>query len=108
MFFGSAGSAVCSLVAPIFLTVKHKFPVAEQTFSFYLSKACSPDSLFSFQPVTPAEIELEILSIPNNKSFDLYSCSTTLLKYASSSIKETSEILNLSVQLGLYPLKLKI
>ena len=42
-------------------------------FKHLLSKAFSSDSSPSFQPVTPAEIELEILSIPNNKSSGLYS-----------------------------------
>ena len=86
----------------------NKQPVANQHFSEFLNKTKSPESSFLCQPVSAAEIEFEILSIPNNKSHGLYSCPTKLLKYASSSIKDIlAEMFNLSVQIGSYPTKLK-
>ena len=39
---------------------------------------------FFCAPVTPYEVQLEILSIPNNKAHGLYSCPTRILKSASS------------------------
>ena len=51
----------------------------------------------------------EILFIPNDKSYGLYSSHTKLLKLSSSTIAPVlSELLNISIKLGSYPSKLKI
>ena len=69
----------------------------------------SPDYSFAFNLVAPAEVELEILRIPNNKSRGLYSCPTQLLKYSSNVISSTiAEIINLSISTGMYPTKPKM
>ena len=57
----------------------------------------------------PNEIKLEILSMPNNKSHGFYSCPTHILKCASDIIKDIlADIFNKSVELGIYPSKLKM
>ena len=78
-------------------------------FQDFLRKTKSPDSSFFFQPITPTEIQLEILSIPNNKSHGLYSCATQILKCASDVLSNVlADILNSSIALGAYPSKLKM
>ena len=65
--------------------------------------------IFSILTVTSDEVKFQILSIPNNKSYGLYSSPIKLLKCASSIIAPIlSEILNISVTLGKYPSKLKL
>ena len=74
----------------------------------YVSKSKSPSSSFFFQPVTP-RVKLEISSISNNKSYGLYSSPTKLLKLSKDIIAPiNSEIFNTSVNLGIYPSKLKM
>ena len=55
-------------------------------------------------------MKFQILSIPNNKSYGLYSSPIKLLKCASSNIIAPIllEMLNISVTLGKYPSKLKL
>ena len=87
-----------------------KLPLADRPFSEYLSKSSSPELSFFFKPVTPSEIQFQILFIPNSKSHGLYFCPTQLLKYQYSSeviSPVLSDILNTSVSLGAYPQKLK-
>ena len=63
---------------------------------------------FVFKPVTPIEIEAEILSIPLNKVYGLYSCPTRILKCASKIISSPScKLINNSIETGAYPSKLK-
>ena len=52
----------------------NQLPSTSKCFTDFLAKCKSPVSSFCFQPITPAEIRLKILSIPNNKSHGLYSC----------------------------------
>ena len=74
-----------------------------------LRKCISPLSSFLFEQVFPDEICSEILSIPNDKSYGLYSSPTKLLKRSSSIIAPVlSELLNISIKSGSYPPKLKI
>ena len=40
-----------------------KLPPAEHPFTEYLSKSSSPELLFFFKPVTPSEIQFQIISI---------------------------------------------
>ena len=57
---------------------------------------------------TPREVELEILAIPNNNAHGLYSCPTLVLKSASTFLSHVlANIFNASLQLGIYPSKLK-
>ena len=52
---------------------------------------------------------MEILSMPNNKPYGLYSCPTHLLKEVSHIISQPLAFpLNMPVSLGTYPRKLKI
>ena len=59
----------------------NQLPPTPKCFTDFLGKCKSPVSSF-FQPITPVEIRLEILSIPNNKSDGLYSRPTRILKCA--------------------------
>ena len=66
-------------------------------------------SSFLFEEVFPDEIRSEILSIPNDKSYGLYSSPIKLLKLSSFIIAPVpSELLNLSIKSANYPSKLKI
>ena len=87
----------------------NKLPTVQRNYFDFLNRSNSPDSLFAFNLVTPAEVELDILRIPINKSHGLYSCHTQLLKHSSNVISSTlEEIINLSVLTGMYPTKLKM
>lgn len=68
----------------------------------------TPSNSFLFTPVTPNEIEHEILSLSNNKSHGLYSSPARLLKCSSKILSNIlSKICNMSVSSGTYPSKLK-
>ena len=69
-------------------TLANQLPSTAKCFTDFLGKCKSPVSSFFFQPITPAEIRLEILSIPNNKSHGLYSCPTRVLKCASDPLSQ--------------------
>ena len=87
----------------------NKLSTVQRNYLEFMNRANSPDSSFVFNLVTPAEVELEILRIPNNKSHGLYSCPTQLLKYSSKVVSSTlAEIINLSISSGMYPNKLKM
>ena len=87
----------------------NKLPTIQRNYLEFMNRANSPDSSFVFNLVTPAEVELEILRIPNNKLHGLYSCPTQLLKYSSKVVSSTlAEIINLSISSGMYPNKLKM
>lgn len=69
------------------------------------NEAC-PNSFF-FDPVTSPEIEFEIMLTPLNQAYGLYS-SICILKGVKHIISGTlAEIINMSVQSGVYPSKLK-
>ena len=55
---------------------------------------------FFFDPVTPSEIESEILLTPLNKAFGSYSCPIRILKGTNHIVSATLawEIMNMSVQ----------
>ena len=87
----------------------NKLPTVQRKYFDFLNRSNSPASSFAFNLVTPAEVELEILRIPINKSHGLYSCPTQLLKYSSNVISSIlAEIINLSISTGMYPTKLKM
>ena len=86
-----------------------KLPSSEKHFTKFLYKEKSPSSSFLFQPITPNEVKLEIMSMPVNKSHGFYSCPTFILKYACDSIKAIlTDIFNLSTETRNYPSKLKM
>ena len=86
-----------------------KLPSSEKHFTKFLYKEKSPSSSFLFQPITPNELKLEIMSMPANKSHGFYSCPTFILKYACDSIKAIlTDIFHLSMETGNYPSKLKM
>ena len=73
------------------------------SFTNYFSEINNPNS-FAFNLVTPEEIEFEILK----KVYGLYSCSTRILRCARQLLsKPLSNIINKSVETGIYPKKLK-
>ena len=67
----------------------NKLPTVQRNYFDFLNRSNSPDSLFAFNLVTPAEVELDILRIPINKSHGFYSCHTQLLKYSSNVFSST-------------------
>ena len=84
-----------------------KIPQSHKHFSNYLPKSSILES-FAFQPITPSEVELEILSTPHNKSYGLFSCPIRMLKCASKIIsKPLCKIINDSIKSGVFPSKLK-
>ena len=90
-------------------TLANKLPTVQCNYFDFMNRSNSPDSSFAFNLVTPTEVKLEILQIPNNKSHGLYSCPTQLLKYSSNVVSSTlAEIINLSISSGMYPTKLKM
>ena len=96
-----------------FATVGNKLannlPIPQKHHLDFVNKCKSPISSFFFQPVLPEELLSEILLVPNDKSYGLYSSPTKLLKYSSAvTAPVLSEILNISIRLGTYPSKLKI
>ena len=63
---------------------------------------------FFFIPVLLIEIESEIISWPMYKAHGLYSCPTRVLICAKHVIsRPLAEIMNYSIQMGIYPSKLK-
>ena len=74
----------------------------------YVDKGKSPISSFFFQPVLPEELRSEILLVPNDKSYGLYSSPTKLLKCSCCHSPFLTDILNTSIRLGTYPSKLKM
>ena len=66
-YFSSVGKNLASRV-----------PRLSRYFTEYLSPNYNPSSFF-FDPVTPEEIEREILLIPKNKTYGLYCCPIRIL-----------------------------
>ena len=84
-----------------------RIPQAQKHFSSFLPKQKNAGS-FVFKPVTPIEIEAEILSIPLNKVYGLYSCPTRIMKCASKIISSPlRKLIDKSIEIGAYPSKLK-
>ena len=77
-----------------------RIPPTQKCFTDFLRKTKSPDSSFFFQPIAPTKLQLEILSIRNNKSHGLYSRPTQILKYASDFESNVlADILNWSISI---------
>ena len=93
-----------------FSSVGHRLasnlPPSNRHFSEYLRG--NYEKSFFFDPVTPTEIEREILSIPLNKAHGLYSCPNRILRSARYILSyPLAKLMNLSVTSGEYPSKLK-
>jgi len=94
-----------------FATVEFKLasviPQSKHDFREYLLGP-SPSSSFFFDPITPSEIENEILSLSANKAYGLYSFPVRILKCACAVMsKPLSKIMNRSIETGIFPSKLK-
>ena len=87
--------------ASVSLKLANKLPTVQRKYFDFMNRTNSPVSSFAFNLVTPAEVEMEILRIPNNKSHGLYSCPNQLLKYSSNVVSSIlAEMINLSVLSG--------
>ena len=74
----------------------------------YLAKVNYCASSSFFDPVIPSDIELEISLLPSNKAYGLYSCPVRILKCTRNILSSPlAELINVSLQSGKYPSKLK-
>jgi hypothetical protein len=85
-----------------------KLPNSNTHFSQYLNSH-NYLNLFFFNPVIPSEVEFEITLMPYcNKADGLYLCPIRILKCIKQQISwPLAEIINLSIQKGVFPSKLK-
>ena len=87
----------------------NKLPVSVKNFSDYLDSSKSPSSSFCFDNISANDVKLEILSMPDNKSYGFYSFPTKMLKCAAPIMADIlAAIFNRSVLTGVYPSKLKM
>ena len=69
----------------------------------------SVNESFFFNAVSTYEVQEQISSIPGNKTYGLYSFPTFLLKLSKSIISPVlAMIINMSIEQGVYPSKLKM
>ena len=104
-------SALPNVLNKYFASIGHKLGTnmthPDIHFTDYLKDTQIRESFFC-TPITSSEIESEISSIPSRKSYGLYSCPTKILKCARRVIsKPIAEMINISVQSGVYPSILK-
>ena len=96
-----------------FATVGHKLasgtPHSKLNFRTYLQGLSPANSnSFFFDPIIPAEVNNEIVSLSYNKAHGLYSFPVRILKCASHILSSPlARIMNLSVETGTFPNKLK-
>ena len=82
-------------------------PSPSRRFTEYLSPNNNFSSFF-FDSVSPEDIEREILSIPRNKAYGLYSCPIRILSCVKHIVSgPLADIFNMSVQKGVLSSKLK-
>ena len=85
-----------------------KMPNPPKQFTEYLPKL-NFDSSFFFNPVSPSDIELEIMTIPLNKVYGLYSFATRILKSVKHIISQPlSLLINKPLGKDVYLFKLKL
>ena len=90
------GSRIPNIINEHFATVGNR---PQKHHLDYVDKCKSPISSFLFQPVLPEELLSEILLVPNDKSYGLYSSPTKLFKCSSAVIAPVlSEILSTSIR----------
>ena len=83
-------------------------PNSPKQFTDYLPKLDFASSFF-FNPVSPSEIDSEIMTIQLNKAHGLYSFPTRILRSAKHIISQPlSMLINKSIEYGTYPSKLKL
>ena len=107
----SMSSVLPNILNKYFASIGHKLGTntsqPDSHFTDYLKDTQIRDSFFC-TPITSSEVESEILSIPNKKFHGLYSCPTKILKCARSfTSKAIAEMINISIQSGIYPSILK-
>ena len=94
-----------------FTSVGHNLATQVPNSSHRFKEFLSPNNNFGsffFDPVSPDDIEREILSIPKNKSYGLCSCLTRILSCAKHILSgPLADIFNMSGQKGVCPSKLK-
>ena len=84
-----------------------RFSTSDNLFSLYLGD--SVNESFFFNAVSAYEVQEQISSIPGNKTYGLYSFPTFLLKLSKSIISPVlAMIINMSIEQGVYPSKLKM
>ena len=85
-----------------------KLPNLLKQFTDYLPKLDFASSFF-FNPVSPSEIDSEIMTIQLNKAHGLYSFPTRILRLAKHIVRQPlSMLINKSIEFGTYPSKLKL
>ena len=85
-----------------------KMPNPPKQFTEYLPKL-NFDGSFFFNPVSPSDIELEIMTTPINKVYGLYSFPNRILRSAKHIISQPLSLpINKSLENGVYPSKLKL
>ena len=83
-------------------------PNSPKQFTDYLPKLDFASSFF-FNPISPSEIDSEIMTIQLNKAHGLYSFPTRILRSAKHIISQPlSMLINKSIEYGTYPSKLKL
>ena len=88
---------------------KKKIPSSQQHYLDFVNKNMSPMPSFFSQPITYDCVKTGKLSLPNNKSDDLYSNPTKLIKCSFDVIAPVLyEVFNISISLRRYPTKLKL
>ena len=97
------GSQIRNIINEHFATVGNRLannlPIPQKHHLNYVDKCKSPISFFLFQPVLPEELQSEILLVPNDKSYGLYSSPTKLPKCSIAVIAPVlSEILSTSIR----------
>ena len=100
-------SALPNVLNKYFASIGHKLGTnlthPDIHFTDYLKDTQIRESFFCTL-ITSSEIESEISSTPSKKPYGLYSCPTKILKCARRVIsKPIAEMINISVQSGVYP-----
>ena len=100
-----ASSQISNISNEHFATVENRLannlPTPQKHHLDYVDKCQSPTLSFLFQPVLTQELRLEILLVPNDKCYGLYSSPTKLqLLKCSSAVTAPvlAEILNTSIR----------
>ena len=111
--FNRNSSRIPNILNDHFASVGHKLANqlldSQKHYSDFLIKSKCPRDSFYFNLITPTEVKLEILALPIHKAHGLYSCPSQILKCASDIISHVlCRLFNLSIELGVYPSKLKI
>ena len=95
-------------VSSIGYNLASKMPNPPKQFAEYFPKLNFASSFF-FNPVSPPEIEFEIITTPINKAYGLHSFPTRILRSGKHIISQPlSLLINKSLENGVYPSNLKL